>query len=117
MRDIADAAGVSTGNVYHHFPDKEAIFRTLLDEYHEITRSTRFPLARAFGVGKFPDNLEHIGRAARESVEQYRSYMALHYVDETLHKVIAETSGKYAYHVVRSSEGIEETRLEPHVLG
>lgn len=81
MRDVADAAGVSTGNVYHHFPDKEAIFRTLLDEYHEITRSTRFPLARAFGVGKFPDNLEQIGRAARESVEQYRSYMALHYVD------------------------------------
>lgn len=43
--------------------------------------------------------------------------VALHYVDETLHKVIAETSGKYAYHVVRSSEGIEETRLEPNVLG
>jgi AcrR family transcriptional regulator len=81
MRDIADAAAVSTGNVYHHFPDKEAIFRTLLDEYHAITRSTRFPLTRALQNGRFPENLEQIGRAARESVEQYRSYMALHYVD------------------------------------
>ena len=32
MREIAQAAGVSTGNVYHQFADKEAIFRTLLDE-------------------------------------------------------------------------------------
>jgi len=81
VRDIAEAAHVSTGNVYHHFPDKEAIFRTLLDEYHAITRSSRFPLARVFQSGRFPDNIEQIARAARESVEQYRSYMALHYVD------------------------------------
>jgi len=43
--------------------------------------------------------------------------VALHYINETLHKVIAETSGKYAYHVVRTSEGVEETRIEPEVLG
>ena len=42
--------------------------------------------------------------------------VALHYLDETLHKVIAETSGKYAYHVVRTSAGVAETRLEPDVL-
>ncbi|MBV9496807.1 MAG: helix-turn-helix transcriptional regulator, partial [Acidobacteria bacterium] len=27
VRDIAEEAKVSKGNVYHHFPDKEAIFR------------------------------------------------------------------------------------------
>jgi peptidase E len=43
--------------------------------------------------------------------------VALHYVEDTLHKVIAETSGKYAYHVARTSEGVEETRIEPEVLG
>jgi AcrR family transcriptional regulator len=32
VREIADKAKVSTGNVYHHFEDKEAIFRALLDE-------------------------------------------------------------------------------------
>jgi peptidase E len=43
--------------------------------------------------------------------------VALHYVDDTLHKVIAETSGKYAYHVARTSSGVQETRIEPEVLG
>src|SRR5689334_6689237 len=33
VRDIAEAAGLSKGNVYHHFPDKESIFRALLDQY------------------------------------------------------------------------------------
>ncbi len=81
VRDIAKAAGVSTGNLYHHFPDKEAIFRTLLDEYREITMSSRFPIVRALTAGVFPQNLEELGYATRESVRQYRSYMALHYVD------------------------------------
>jgi peptidase E len=43
--------------------------------------------------------------------------VALHYVDEALHKVIAETSGKYAYHLARTTTGVEETRIEPEVLG
>jgi peptidase E len=42
--------------------------------------------------------------------------VALHYVDESLFKVIAEASGHYAYHVVSASEDVEETRLEPEVL-
>ena len=81
VKEIADAAGVSTGNVYHHFPDKEAIFRTLLDEYQQITTTPKFPLMRALSTGTFPDNIEQIARAARESVLQYRKYMALQFVD------------------------------------
>ena len=81
VREIADTAGVSTGSVYHHFPDKESILRTLLDEYREIVIGPRFPIARALTTGIFPDNLEHFGFAIRDSVRQYRAYMALHYVD------------------------------------
>ncbi|HYM59877.1 MAG TPA: helix-turn-helix domain-containing protein, partial [Thermoanaerobaculia bacterium] len=81
VRDIAEAAGVSTGNLYHHFEDKEAIFRTLLDEYREITMSNRFPLMRALNSGVFPHNLEELGYAARDSVRLFRGYMVLHYVD------------------------------------
>jgi AcrR family transcriptional regulator len=81
VRDIAEAAGVSTGNLYHHFPDKEAIFRTLLDEYREMAASEKFPLYRALQSGRFPDNLEDIGFAARDSVKQYRRYMLLIFVD------------------------------------
>src|SRR5512144_1950487 len=68
VRDIAAAAGVSTGNLYHHFPDKEAIFKTLLDDLNEIVDSRRFPYRRALSAGHFPDNIEALGFAARESV-------------------------------------------------
>jgi TetR/AcrR family transcriptional regulator, acrAB operon repressor len=81
VREIAETAGVSIGNVYHHFPDKESIFHALLEEYRELTKSQHFPLARVLRSERFPDNLEEIGRAARDTVRQYRAYMALHYVD------------------------------------
>jgi TetR/AcrR family transcriptional regulator, cholesterol catabolism regulator len=81
VRDIAEGAGVSTGNLYHHFADKEAIFQTLLNEYREITMSSRFPIMRALTTGVFPQNLEELAYATRDSVRQFRSYMALHYVD------------------------------------
>src|SRR5688572_13057076 len=82
MRQIADRAEVSTGNVYHHFPDKEAIFTELVEEYRQITESDRFPFTRVLrGPDQFPDNIEQLGFAARDSVRQYRSYLALIYVD------------------------------------
>lgn len=81
VRDIADEAGVSTGNLYHQFPDKETIFRTLLDDYWAELASPEHPLNRALAEGAFPDNLEALGRAAREGVDRYRRYIALIYVD------------------------------------
>jgi len=82
VRDIADRARVSTGNLYHHFPDKEAIFRALIDEYLEITETQRFPFMRALhDTTRFPDNIEELGFAARASVRQFRDYLALFYVD------------------------------------
>jgi AcrR family transcriptional regulator len=81
VRQIAEEAGVSVGAVYHHFPDKEAIFRSLIEEYRTITSEPRFPFYRAIRTGLFPNNLEQLGYAARDSVRQYRDYMALFFVD------------------------------------
>src|SRR4051795_10016106 len=81
VREIAEAARVSTGNVYHHFPDKEAIFNTLLDEFWKISETPRYPFTRALRSGRFPENIEQLGLAARESVREFRSYMALFFVD------------------------------------
>lgn len=81
VRDIADRAGLSTGNVYHHFSDKETIFRTLLDEYWKAIDSPDYPFNRALASGQFPDNLEALGYATRDSIKQYREYIALIYVD------------------------------------
>ena len=81
VSDIADEAGVSKGNVYHHFPDKETIFRALLDQYFQAMSQPDFPFNRALANGTFPDNLEDLGRAAREAVVQWREHVALIYVD------------------------------------
>ena len=55
VRDIAEEAGVSKGNVYHHFADKEAIFRELLDVYFGAMSSPEFPFNRALAAGTFPE--------------------------------------------------------------
>lgn len=82
IREVAERAGVSTGNVYHHFPDKEAIFRALIDEYFAIAATPRFPFMRALHAAeRFPDNIEQLGFATRESIRQYRDYHLLIYVD------------------------------------
>lgn len=81
IRDIARVAGASTGNVYHHFPDKETIFNALIEEYLQAISSPEFPFNRALIDGAFPNDLEAMARALRQSVEEYKSYGALVYVD------------------------------------
>ena len=81
LRDIARAARASTGNVYHHFPDKEAIFTALIEEYLAAISSLDHPFNRALIAGAFPDDLEAMARALRESIEQYRDQAMLVYVD------------------------------------
>ncbi len=81
VRDIAEEAELSKGNVYHHFPDKEAIFRALIDRYFEAMTQPEFPFNRALASGSFPENLEEIGHAVRDVIRDYREYIALIYVD------------------------------------
>jgi AcrR family transcriptional regulator len=97
VRDIADKAGVSTGALYHHFADKEAIFRDLIDEYEELTHTSRFPFTRVLQQSPtFPENIEELGYAARDSVRQFRQYLALVYVD------VIEFRGTHIQHLYAS---------------
>jgi AcrR family transcriptional regulator len=89
IREVATAAGLSTGIVYHLFPDKEAIFRALLERYFTFLASPDFPFNRALAEGAFPNDLEGLGRASRESVRRYKPYVALIYVD------VVEFEGKH----------------------
>lgn len=121
MRAIADEAGVSTGNCYHHFEDKETIFRTLLDEFWAINDSKRYPYTRALASGHFPDNLEQLALAARDSVREFRSYIALIYVDVVefegthIQKFYSEMGQRYA--ALLTGGGLQEIRerLRPGV--
>lgn len=81
MREIAEAAGVSTGNVYHQFEDKEAIFQTLLADYANLQAKPDYPFNKAIAEGAFPHDLARLGESIRESFEQTRAHALLVYVD------------------------------------
>ena len=122
MRDIAAKAGVSTGNVYHHFKDKETIFRELLDQYWRAIADPEFPINRALRTGSFPENLEAIGHAARESVALWRPHVALIYVDVVefegshIRKFYSEMAGRFERFVAAHRDEIRvENKLRPEI--
>lgn len=81
IRDVAARAGVSTGSVYHHFRDKEALLSTLLEQFWTATAEPDFPMNRALNAGAFPGRVEELGLAAQEVVTGWRQHIALIYVD------------------------------------
>lgn len=122
IREIAAKAGVSTGNVYHHFTDKEAIFETLLSQYAAAVERPDFPLNRALAAAPFPENLEQLAAAAEETIRRYRPYVALIYVDvvelsgDHIRKFYAGMPGRFAA-LLRTHIGEEylTPRLRPGV--
>ena len=121
VREISEAAGVSTGNVYHHFPDKESIFRSLLDEFWRITETKRYPYTRALSIGQFPDNIEQLGLAARDSIREFKPYFALIFVDviefEGTHirKFYGGLGQRFGAFVGEEALGTMKQRLRPSV--
>ena len=81
MREIATEAGLSVGNVYHHFPSKDAIFQRLLEQYWERVLDPDLPLNRIFARAAFPEDLEAMAAAIEQVVEAFRPYILLIYVD------------------------------------
>jgi AcrR family transcriptional regulator len=88
-RQIAEKAGVSLGNIYNHFPNKEDLFATLLQTLEAEYFQPDQPLAKAFTETSFPDNIEVLGKAAGETVDKFPDYLRLVYVD------IVEFDGKH----------------------
>lgn len=121
VRDIADGAGVSTGNLYHHFADKEAIYKTLFEEYWQAISSPDFPFNKALASGIFPDNLEALGWAAEQSVRQYRKEIALIYVDVVefdgghIRRFYADMSQRFEIFIDAHGRAEVERRLRPGV--
>ena len=77
MRDIAGKAGVSTGSVYHHFEEKEAIFQALLEQFQAVTKRADFPINVALERAQAFDDFDLLATAAREVVETWRAHVAL----------------------------------------
>jgi AcrR family transcriptional regulator len=75
VRDIADAAGILSGSLYHHFDSKESIVDELLDtfqqqlfdEYDEILAGDRSPRQK----------LEAVVRASFAAIDRHHSEVAI----------------------------------------
>jgi len=92
VRDIADAAGILSGSLYHHFDSKESMVDELLDtfqtelweQYDAITDSDRSPRAK----------LEAVVRASFDAIDHHHSEVAIFQNDAAY---LTTTFERFAY--------------------
>lgn len=90
VRDIADAAGILSGSLYHHFDSKESMIDELLDTfqtelfetYDAIVASDRSPLAK----------IEAVVRASFDAIDKHHSEVAI-FQNEASHLASYERFG------------------------
>jgi AcrR family transcriptional regulator len=83
VRDIAQEAGVSLGNIYNYYKTKEELYVSLVRRYGqqmaEIQQKTLKPL-----LGRFDEaGLEQLAAAVRDIVYKHPDYWRLMYIDVT----------------------------------
>jgi AcrR family transcriptional regulator len=81
MRQIASRSGLSVGNLYHHFGNKEAIFQRLIDKYWAVLLDPELPLNQIFFRARFPEDLEEMAAAIEQVVADNAPYILLIYID------------------------------------
>lgn len=89
LRQIAEEAGVSLGNIYNYYKTKEQLFDSILERLHEEFTSPDSPLGRYLQSSSFPDDLEGLGRAIGAMTKKHDDYLTLIYVD------LAEFGGRH----------------------
>jgi AcrR family transcriptional regulator len=73
MREVAAAAGILAGSLYHHFPSKEAIAIELVERYHaDLVRAVRDSGVGGSGTGG--SGTGGPGSAGRDPVAALRSF-------------------------------------------
>lgn len=96
VRDIADAAGILSGSLYHHFDSKESMVDELLntfqqqlfDQYDEIVASDRSPL----------EKLDAVVRASFAAIDAHHSEVAIFQNDADF----LATFDRFAYLIERN---------------
>lgn len=81
LRQIAERANISVGNIYHHFPNKHTIYQRLIERYWERLLDPELPLNKVFAAGRFPDDLEQMAIAIEQVVAENSDHILLIYVD------------------------------------
>lgn len=84
VRDIADAAHVSLGNIYNYFSTKERLFGSLVQRYVLRMAKLQSGILSTLG-GRLDDKeaLRRLARGARKVVYEEPDYWRLMYIDVT----------------------------------
>jgi AcrR family transcriptional regulator len=90
LREIAGRAGVSLGNIYNYYSDKEALFRSILERLFQAFLAEDEPLLAQIEHSRFPEDLEELGQAVGEMVARHSDYLTMVHLD------IAEFGGAHA---------------------
>lgn len=95
VREIADEAGISLGNIYNYYKTKEQIFESLVKRYdQQITRQQVRSLIPLLGSLE-PENLQRLAAAVREIVYENPDYWRLMYID------VVEFGNRHFAHIFR----------------
>lgn len=118
-REVAEAAGVSLGNIYNHFDGKEEVFAALLERYEAEYFAPGQPLGKAFLEAPFPANIEAIGKASGETIAKFSDYILLIYVDVVefkgrhIARLFREMRQRYQKHVEKAGRGSIAPDVDP----
>jgi AcrR family transcriptional regulator len=81
MRDIAEGAGTSLGNLYNYYPTKEDILESIIGRYQKVIDAR---LRKIFGEVEepfHPESLRRFGRMVKELVSAHSDFWLLMYID------------------------------------
>lgn len=81
VREIADAAGVSIGNIYTYYPTKQEIFRRVVESYEARIEALRRKALGSLDAVFEPPALRRLAKAIREIVCDNTDYWRLMYID------------------------------------
>ena len=118
-RELAEAAGVSLGNIYNHFKGKEELFAALLARYEAEYFKPGQPLAKAFAAAPFPENIEAIGKASGETIHEFADYILLIYVDVVefkgrhIGRLFREMRARYQSHAAKAGRAGMAPDVDP----
>ena len=81
MRDIADGAGTSLGNLYNYYKTKEDILESIIGRYQKVIDARLRAIFDEIEEPFDPDSLVRFGRMIKELVSAHSDFWLLMYID------------------------------------
>ncbi|MBO3460392.1 TetR/AcrR family transcriptional regulator [Aetokthonos hydrillicola Thurmond2011] len=75
MRQVAEGLGVSTGTLYHYFPNKKALFEQLVEEITQ--KDLQFAMDVVEGTHSLSQRLEALGTYLLEKEDYFIKFMCI----------------------------------------